>query len=139
MLADLEAQLAAAIALQVRLGITPPTIAVQLEIAIALVAALRAAIALGLPGVDFQIAACATLILRLRAEIAVLAGLNVAFGTAGVQAYVYDGSAASFGPTVASTVGPGLPGGAPSDHVDALVLATSVPAVWAAMGKVFVQ
>ena len=135
--AQLQAQLAGAVALSAQLKVRPPTLAAQLDVAIALVAALRAGIVLGLPGIDFQVTACATLIASLEAKIAVLAGFPL--GTAGVFAYAYDGSASSYGPTVGSVVGSGLPGGRADDHINALIFATSIPATWAALGGVFIK
>jgi hypothetical protein len=135
--AELQARLTAALALQAGLTLTPPTLVAQIEIVGQLLVALKAALELGLPGVDFQVSACAELIADLEARIALLLGFPL--GVAGVEAYIYDGDAGSFGPAVAGTVGTGLPNGRASDHVNALVLATSIPATWAALGEVFLQ
>lgn len=137
MVADLQTQLDAAILLQARLTLHPPTLSAQIDIVVKLLANLRAALVLGLPGVDFQLSACATAIAALRARLSFLLGLPL--GVAGVMAYVYDGTANSFGPTVGTTVGQGLPGGRADDHVNALVFVTSIPGTWAALGEVFIK
>jgi len=137
MVADLQAQLDVALSLQARVAIKLPTLDAQIELVVALLAALRASVKLGLPGIDFQLSACVSAVAALEARIALLAGFPL--GTAGVFAYAYDGDAASYGGTVGSVVGAGLPGGRPSDHINALILATSIPGTWAAMGKVLIQ
>lgn len=134
-LADLQAKLAGLLELQARLTLTPPTLALNLDMAIQMVANLTASIELGLPGIDFQLTAVAALIASINVDLAVLLGISIALGTAGVYAYSYDGDVASF---PSACVAAGLPEGAqPSDHMNAIVLVATVPAVWAAMGQVF--
>lgn len=138
-LADLEAKLAGAASLAASLALHPPTLVANLALAGELVAALTAAIAVGDPGVDIQIAAVAAYIESLNVSIAALAGFEAAMGSAGVHAYTYDGTAAAFGDELAAQVGGGFPGGVASDHCNALILATTIPATWAAMGEIFIQ
>lgn len=137
MIAELDTQLAANVKLLARLQATPPTIALQIELVTKLLAKLKVAATLGLPSVSFQVSMVGALIAKLKARIALLT--NFPLGTAGVMAYAYDGDAGSFGPTVSGTVGNGLPGGRATDHVNAIILATSIPATWAALGEVFIQ
>jgi hypothetical protein len=136
-LAELQAKLAAVVALAARLQVTPPTLATNLALAVQMVAALQAAISLGMPGVDFQIAAVLAAIADINARLVVLAGFEVAMGSAGVHVHSYAGSVAAFGPELGAAVGGGFPGGTGSDHCNSLILSTTLPAVWAAMGEIF--
>jgi len=137
MVADLQAQLNAQVALLARLKVRPPSLLAQIDLVTKLLATLRGAVHLNLPGVDFQVKAVGQAIAALKARIALLA--RYPLGVAGVMAYAYGGTASSFGETVNTTVGPGLPGGHPTDHVNAIILATSIPATWAALGELFIQ
>lgn len=140
LLADLQAQLEIQVQLVAQLQLNPGsfTIAASLEFALALVASIQAQIALGieLPSISIQLDAAFSLIAALQIQIDLLLQLQIAFGTAGVHAFAFDGAASQLGTEITGATAGGLPGGAPTDHVNALVLATSVPGAWAALGKI---
>lgn len=142
LLADLQAQLAAQVSLVAQLNLNPGsfTIAGSLEFAVGLVASIQAQIALGieLPSIQVQLDAAFALIATLQVSIDALLALQVAFGTAGVHAFAVDGAVNSIGGQLTSAFAGGFPGpgNQPTDYANALVLATSVPAAWAAMGRI---
>jgi|WetSurMetagenome_2_1015567.scaffolds.fasta_scaffold278009_2 hypothetical protein len=125
-------QLAGAARISGQLAFTLPSIAARVTAA----ARLAAQIALQPPSVQFNIGANVALIAALKAQLALIADLFVALGSAGVECYLYDGTAQSFGGEVNGATAQGLPGGAPSDHMNAFVIATRYPAAWAALCKV---
>jgi hypothetical protein len=138
LLADLQAQLAGQAALIAAIGLNPGsfTIAASLDFAIALVTAIEAQIALGieLPSISVQLAAAVAAAAALQVQVDALLALE--FGTAGVHLYAFDGAANQLGGELSTALAGGFPGGAPTDHTNALVLATTVPAAWAALGKI---
>lgn len=136
LLVDLQSRRAAQLALVASLQLVPPTIAANLVFAEQLVATITAQIALGiqLPTLQLQLDAAFAVISALDIAIALLVQFQVAFGSAGVHGYTYSGPANQFGGELASTLSGGFPGGQPSDQANALVLATTVPAAWAALG-----
>ncbi len=114
------------------LNLTPPTIALSLDVAQRLVAGIEEAIALGVevPSLSVQVAAYTAIIASINLQIADISSIDQSAG--GIHAYAYDGQANGLGPALPSA----LPGGEPADHVNALVLATSLPASWFALGQV---
>jgi hypothetical protein len=135
-LGQLEARLDGLFKLQGYLAIHKPSLQGNLEAAAKLLASLRLAVAANLPGIDFKVSAVAAAIAKIEADIGAFVALQAAMGSAGVHAYAYDGDEGSFGPCVTNLP---IPGAAPSDHMNAIVLATTIPATWAAMGRIFVQ
>lgn len=125
----IEAELALQTALVAQLNVTPPSITASLSLATDIVASINAAIALGVdvPSLSVQVNAALALIALLNLE---LGALGFDMGAAGIHAYAYDGDASALGASIPSS----LPGGAPTDHVNALLLATSIPASWVALG-----
>jgi hypothetical protein len=118
----------------------------QLALAQSMVTNIGLAISLSLPApsIAAQIAAIAALLAALLAQLAAInvqLGIIVDFqallGTAGIHVYAYDGVTGSFGGEFATELVGGTPGGSPSDAANALVLITTIPAAWAAMGQVF--
>lgn len=132
---NLNAQLAAAGSLRIALDIGPPSVAVAAQIG----AEVTAQVAASVTGPYFGLAIDANLaaIAAIQAQLLALAGIVAALGTAGVYLYQYSGTADSFGNALQSTVGPGLPGGHPTDHIDALALIASTPAAWSALQTIF--
>jgi hypothetical protein len=126
---QLRAQLAGNLRVSAQLAVQLPSIDARIKAA----GQLYAQMSLQKPG--FKANANVDAIAVLQAQLAVIARLQAALGlgTAGVEAYEYDGSAAAFGAEVASETAGGLPGGHPSDHLQALVLATRYPAVFDAL------
>ena len=130
----LRAQLNGALRVRGQLAFKMPS----LDARIAAVGRLAAQLALQPPGVKFNISANADLVALLQAQLDIYAKLTAALGQAGVEAFLYDGTAANAGAEISGAIGAGLPGGRDSDHIDALIFATRFPDTFNAMGKVFV-
>lgn len=131
---NINAELAAAGNMSIALDLGPPS----LELATAIGADFSGAIVASVtePYFGLQVDANLDLIATLNAQLAALAGIMVALGTAGVYLYKYSGTADSFGTELQATIGGGIPGGGPTDHIDSLVLIASTPAAWAAIQTV---
>lgn len=127
----IQAELALQQKLIATLNLVPPSITGSLHAAESIVAAINASIALGVqvPSAGAQISAAQTLIAALNIE---LGALGFDMTAAGIHAYAFDGRADELGPALPSS----FPGGAPSSHCNALVLATSIPASWVALGGI---
>jgi hypothetical protein len=138
-IAELQAKLAGALALQIHLGLHPPSLAANLDACAKLIAALNAMIALHMPYLDIQIAAVAALILQLQGKLAVLLGLGQLLATAGVLAAVYEGDTRTFGPTVTSALGSGILGGTGIDEMYAVVLSARASVSITALKGVFIH
>jgi hypothetical protein len=143
-LPSIAARLEGLLAAQASITISPPTLATRLTAALGIVAALQAAIELGLPTIDGNLFLIAGLIADLQVELGALqanlalaSAFDLQLGNAGVHAYTYTGRADGLVPGVSSVIGAALPGGDPSDHVGAIVLAASAPATKVAMGAWF--
>lgn len=130
--ARLQNELAARLRASGSVVVTMPTASAAAKILAQVQAMVRG------PSVRFNLTAQAALIASLRAQISLYARLILALGAAGVDVYEYDGTAAAFGGEVAGETARGLPGGLPSDHMNALVLATRIPATWAALLEVLI-
>jgi hypothetical protein len=103
----------------ITLGISPPSIALQLAEVAALIAALLASIA------------------SINVQLAIIADFQALLSGAGVHAYAYAGDVTDFGPELDAEIGAGLPGGGgPTEDVDALVLVTNVGATWTALSQI---
>jgi hypothetical protein len=132
----LNGQLGGAIRVAGQIAVRVPSISARL----ALIARLSAQIALQPPSVRFNAQANASLIALLQAQLALIADIRAAFGAAGVEAFLYSGSATAMAGEVATAIGGGLPhGGLAGEHIDAFIFATRYPATFSAMGKVFVR
>lgn len=120
--------------------------AAQLALAQQMVASVQAAITAGIsaPSLAVQIAQVAALIAELlaaataiNAQLTIITDFQALLGTAGVHAYAYAGQVQNLGGEMSTELAAGVPGGAPTDASNALVLITTVPATWAAMANVF--
>lgn len=137
--ADIEARLAAL------LSFAPAPISFEAQLVVAVQtlagvqAAMLAALTLGFqpPSIDLQIALILAQIAELTASLSIIATFGGWMATAGVHLYTFDGTAENLGNELAAETEFGLPGGGPTDHVNALILATSSGAAWAAMSSVF--
>jgi hypothetical protein len=76
-------------------------------------------------------------IVELQAQLAASVAIGELMAAAGVTLMSYAGTADSFGAETSAHTSGGIAGGAPGDHVNAVVLATSVPATWAALAQIF--
>lgn len=114
----------------------------DLAVAVGMVANITAAISLGItpPSISAQIAIVLGLLADLQARLAAIAAFSGLCASAGVHAYKYDGTAAGIGATLTTELASGYPGGSgPSEHSNAIVLATTSGATWSAMVGVFVM
>jgi hypothetical protein len=134
-LAELTAKLEAAISAQLSFTLTPPSLTLSLKAALDLVVSLEAAIALGLPGIEIDISIMASIIAALQLQVDLMIELGVALGKAGVLAFVQEGVAGSLGSDLQAVVNQQIPADQPTQ---ALLLVATVPAVWAAMGKILI-
>jgi hypothetical protein len=125
---------------------TPVDFQLQLQLAQQMVASVQASITLGLPvpSIAAQIAIVTALIadltasvVSISAQLGIITDFQALLGAAGVHVYAYAGPANGLGGEVTTALATGLPGGAPTDATNALVLATTVPATWTAMAQVF--
>lgn len=136
---DIQAKVDALLAFSASVDIDLSGLAAQIDLAASIGAALATCLALGIqpPSISVQFEIVADLLVGLQANLAILLALQALFLTAGIHAYHYSGRADDMGGEFNTEFAGGLPGGAPSDHIDALVLATSIGATWTAMGQVF--
>jgi len=130
--AKLTSELAARMRLAGMLTITPPKVTAFATAA----AAIAAGMAVKGPTVRFNGTAQLSAIAALQAQLALFAKLVASLGVAGLEVYEYDGTAARFGSEVAQQTATGLPGGSSTDHINALVIATRIPAAWQALAEV---
>lgn len=132
LLADIRAKLAAAVKLQAKLVVTPPSLAANLQAAIKIVESLT--IRPQLPGATLDLTAFASVIASLTAALNAALTFNLALGTAGVMALTCEGPIGAMGTELTSTVETLFP---PTSEGFALVLIGSTPEVHAAMRIVF--
>ncbi len=127
----IQAEIALQTKIIAQLNLVPPLIAGSLTLATSIVASVTAQIALGVqvPSASLQISAALALIAALNIE---LGALGFDMTAAGIHAYAYDGEAQDLGPSLPDH----FPGGAPTSHCNALILATSIPASWVALGGI---
>jgi hypothetical protein len=133
--ANLNGQLAISGGMKASLDVGPPSVALAGQIGAELSAQVMASVTA--PYFGAAIAVDVNAIALIQAQLRIIVALIASLGTMGVFLYKYSGTADSFGTAMQSVVGPGLPGGFPSDHVDALALIASTPAAWAAMQNLF--
>lgn len=100
-------------------GLVPPSISAQVEIIADLVASLHATIE------------------AVNVQLGIVHGFVDLLATAGVFAYAYAGRADAMGTEMATELSGGFPGGSGGDATNAIVLATTSSATWAAMSQVF--
>lgn len=131
---NLTSQLVAAGGLSTALDVGPPSVATATQIGAT--ATLQAMASVTGPYFGLAIDANLGTIAAIKAQLAALGGIIAALGQAGVFLYQYNGTADSLGSTLQTVLASGLPGGAGTDHVDALCLIASTPAAWAAMQTV---
>lgn len=133
-LPDIQARLAALAAFTPTAG----SFAANLSLAQGIVANIQACMSAGLqpPSIDAQLAAVAALVADLTAQLNVALEFTNALAVGGVHAYRYSGQAGSLGSEFQAELSGGFPGGSGSDATNAILLAATVPAAWAALAKV---
>jgi hypothetical protein len=144
--ATLNGQLQAKLKLGARLTITPPRITATLSALAKVTAKLQAAASLGVVppsfvlGLDVVLKNAARLqayLGGLAAQVSAAASITSLLATAGIDSYSFGGATNAFGPAVTSATSGGFPsGGGPSAHCDAIILITTSPAAWTALGLV---
>lgn len=141
-LPDIQARLDALLAF----APLPVDFTAQLALAQSMVASVQASITLGLPAPSMaaQIAIVAALIVditasivSINAQLGIVADFQTTLGTTGIHGYHYSGQTDDLGSEMATELASGVPGGAPTDAANALILVTTIPATWAAMRNVF--
>jgi hypothetical protein len=136
-LPDMQARLTGLLAAQAQLTITPPAFTATLAAAVQLVAGLTASGVL--PSVGLQLTLIGDLIAALQVSVDALVALQVALGSAGIDAWTYSGRADGLGPALAAATVSGLPaGGGPGASAYGVVLATTAPAAQASMQIILV-
>lgn len=130
-LAELQPKLAGLLNVSAALTIGPPSLGLTITGAIQAVAALQASIT-G-PTVTLQAAVVLDLIAALQAQIALLLNFQALLGTAGIHAYVYDGTNSNFATVVNGALSSGFPGAPPANPANAVILATTSPVAWSAL------
>jgi hypothetical protein len=118
---------------------SPVTFAAQLALAAQITASINDAISLGLPvpSISDQIAQVAAVIAALEAQVAavnaqltILTGLLAPLAVAGIDAYAFDGARNALGGELGTALG------GSTAHANALVLVTTDPSAWAALGVI---
>lgn len=124
----------------------PFDFASQLALAEATLASVQLAIetALPAPSIDTQIANVLALAAQLHAQVAainaqlsIVVGVKNLLATGGVFAFHLANTAAGIGADLTSALTGGVPGGAPTDACNALVLVAASGATWDAMSAMF--
>lgn len=141
-MADVQARLAALIALQAQIALTLPTIsfAANIQLCADAIASMEAAISLGVtpPNIDAQLAIVAASIAELTATLSFAASIMLAFSAPGVWSHTYSGNADQLGPEFTTEFAAGLPGGGgASEHIDAVLISTNLGPTWTAIQQVF--
>jgi hypothetical protein len=145
---EITGKLAGALKVGVALSVSAPTASIQAELdaVVAVAAKIQAKINAGItaPSASLAVAGNAALIASLQVKLAALSlsldyalGLGELAAAAGVAAYAYEGTCDSMGTGLGNVTAAGIPGGAPTDQVHALLLVTSASATWSAMQTVF--
>lgn len=125
---------------------TPVDFSAQIAIAQATIVSVQLAITNGIspPSIAAQIAEIAALLADLLAtavsvdaQLTIITDFQALLGAAGIFAYAYDGDVGDLGDELDAEIGAGVGGGLSTDHCNALVLLTSTPATWDAMGEIF--
>lgn len=137
LVAEVQGKVDGALAAQLSIGLSPPTLAGQLDAALDAVASLTLAIAVGAPELNVQGAIVAELVIELQAQLALLLELNTALGVFGVTGFLFEGNASQLATELGGNTNGGVAGGAPGDSLTAIVLCASEPGVIAALSAIF--
>jgi len=127
--ADLQARITALLGFSATVGLDMSHL---VTLSANILANLQAGLALGLqaPTLTVQINLVVALTATLQAQLLLIFDLMNLLAVS-VHAWAYDGTAGGFGATLTAALSTGVPGGGgPLQHVNALVFATEVPAVW---------
>jgi len=143
-LTDLQARLAGFNTAAARLALSPPNPVQQLADLTALIGSFATIISAGIPAPSFQVAQVQAQVASLTALIAdllsqqsALLSLSSQLAVGGVAAYAYAGPCANLASELGQHTDGGFAGGQASSDSNALVLATTSPTAWAAMGDLY--
>lgn len=125
-IASLGIELAGLLSISLSIGITPPTLALSLQVALALIVALTAVLDLGIVSFDLSISFSAQFVILLAIAAALRLALSTG-GVAGIEALTYRGT----------NLGGDLTGALDSSQVTAFVLGATSTAASAALGTLF--
>jgi hypothetical protein len=127
----LTAKLDGAVALQLAVGLSPPTLAARIEAAENLLASLKSSV--DLPVVNVSASVMADVIVSLQAQLKVLVDLQNALLTAGVYVFTHHGLAPTFGGEMQAKISPVAPA---QNQVHSVTFLATDPAVFEALGQV---
>jgi hypothetical protein len=130
---ELSAKVAGAVALQLSVAFSPPTLAARIDAATKLLASLQATVEIGGPVVNVSANVMASVILSLEAQLAVLVQLQNILLTAGVYVFTHHGLAPTFGGEMQAKISAIAP---PQNAVHSVTFLATDPAVFDALGKV---
>lgn len=143
---DVAARLAALQAQIIALGLMPPLPSFPDMLAKAEALVVSITLAIGTPGLPpppsiataiaaltATVADLVAMTAALNAQLSVITAFQSQLAAAGIEVIAHDGDVSTFG----AQVQPLLTSHIPSGHINALVLATSNSATWAAMSNVF--
>jgi hypothetical protein len=126
----LQGQLAGLLNVSAAITIKPPSLTAAINGAVQVLAKLQAAP----PSISFGASAILALIAKLQAQIAAInLQISLLTGSAGLFAYAYAGTVDSLGSSLSAATSGGFPGGSGLAACNALILATELPATWAAL------
>lgn len=125
-IASLGVELTGLLSISLSIGITPPTLAINLQVVLALIVALTAALDIGIPGFDLSVSFNAQVTILLGIALA-LRLLLAASAVAGLEAFTYGGT----------NIGGALTGELGAANVTAFVFGATSTAAFAALEKLF--
>jgi hypothetical protein len=123
---SLGVELAGLLSISLSIGITPPTLALNLQVVVSLIVALTVMLAFNLPSVDLSVSFNAQLVILLGIAAALRVALSVG-GVAGIEAIAYGGT--SIGPALTSVI--------PAGETTAFVFGSTSTAAAAALAQLF--
>lgn len=135
-LPDIQARLTALLAFSP----APINFAASIAIANSVIASINAAITAGIVPPDFsaqiaiataQIATLTAAVAAVNAQLAILVALEAPLAVGGLHGYAFDGDASVAGAEIGGAITGDFAG-----HVNALVLVTSSPSTWTALGQI---
>ena len=133
--ADLQERITALLGFSATVGLDMSGL---ITLSAGILSSLETALALGLeaPSLTAQINIVVALTATLQAQLALINNL-MSLLAASVSAYAYDGTAGGFGAAIDGEFAGGISGGGAAQHVNALIIATQYPAVWAVIAQIF--
>jgi hypothetical protein len=137
-LAEATADIQGKVAALATFAPVPPELNASLELVAEMSENLGLAVSLGItpPSLDVQLAIVTALVLELKAKLQIILDLSNLLG-ASVHLYRYDGATGSFGTEMQTELSGGLPGGSGSDTAFALTFIATESAAIVALQSIF--